>query len=76
MTNKELRDYLAKWPDDSKVLIVAVDPRARQVYHTATCLITDSPVPLLGIQIEDPEPFTEDMIRAAEEDEEGTTCEI
>lgn len=70
MTNKELRDYLAKWPDDSKVLIVALDPQARQVYHTTTVLAPTAPVPFLGIQIEDPEPFTEDMIRAMQEDEE------
>lgn len=70
MTNKELRDYLAKWPDDSEVLIVALDPQARQVYHTTTVLASTAPVPFLGIQIEDPEPFTEDMIRAAEECEE------
>ena len=32
---------------------------------------TDGPAPFIGLEIGDPEPFTEDMIRAAEECEEA-----
>lgn len=75
MTNKELRDYLAKWPDDSKVLIVAMDVSARCIYHTHPVLITDGLAPFIGLEIGDPEPFTDEMVQAAEECEEAAQDE-
>ena len=70
MRAKDFIDYLQKFPGDSNVCFLLADVSARTLYHAKDMIgITDSPEPTICIDLGDPEPFTYEMEKAAEEDE-------
>ena len=72
MKVKELKEYLNRWSDEEEVRILAIKPKDRIVWphnQIGVIAITDSEVPVIGLELGKAEPMDEEMIRAAEEDE-------
>ena len=75
MTVKELKVYLDKFADTEEVRFIAADIKNRiawQNYQIGLKCITDTPVPVICLELGESEPFDEEMIRAAEEDDRNS----
>lgn len=70
MTVKELSNYLKKFPEEEEVRFIAIDLKDRIVWtNPRLIIITDAPAPVIGLELNESEPFDAEMTRAAEEDE-------
>ncbi len=72
MKVKELKEYLSRWPEDEEVCFLAIKPKDRIVWpgnQIRVIGITDSEMPVIGLELYQSEPMDEEMIRAAEADE-------
>lgn len=72
MTVKELKAYLDKYQDNEKVSFIAVNIKNRIVwpnYQIGVACITDTTVPVIGLELRKCKPFYKSMVRAAEGDE-------
>lgn len=75
MTVKELKTYLDKYTDIDAVSFIAVNPKNRIMWPDSQINIicaTDAPVPVIGFELHDSKPMDEEMIRAAEADEQNS----
>ena len=72
MTVKELKEYLSRWPEDKHIHFLAVKLKGRIVWPSdqiEVIGITDSEVPVIGLELGEAMPMDEELIRAAEADE-------
>ena len=72
MTNKELKEYIDRFPDDAEVSFLLANPQKRKFYEIVNKgVITDIEYPVLFIEVGDEHPMDEEMVRACEEDEKA-----
>ena len=72
MTVKELKVYLDKFPDGEDIRFIAADIKNRIAwpnYQISIIGITDASAPVIGLELHESEPFDEEMVQAAEENE-------
>lgn len=72
MVVKELKEYLSRWPEDEHIHFLAVKPKDRIVWPSdqiEVIVITDSEVPVIGLELGEAMSMDEELIRAAEADE-------
>lgn len=72
MTNKELKEYLERFPDDTEVSFLLANPQKRKIYEISNkFVITDIGQPVFCIEVGNEKPMDEEMIKACEEDEKA-----
>lgn len=79
MPVKEFIEYLKRWPDTAEVGFLCADIENRKIFQTLelTALV-DSPMPLICLDIGNPEDFDEEEARIAkecEQDDDDKTAE-
>lgn len=73
MKNKELKEYLNRFPDDADVSIVLANPRKRKRYEVVNVTaITDIGQPAFLIDVGNELDMDAEMIAACEEDERNS----
>ena len=79
MTVKELKAYLDKYRDDEEICFIAADVKNRIAwphYQIGVAGATDTPAPVICLELHESEPFDTELIQAAEEDERNSMLEI
>ena len=72
MTVKQLIEYLGQFDGENTPVILAVNPGKRVKYTVqGMILITDEKVPVIGLELGGAEPFDQEEVQAAEQDEEA-----
>ena len=70
MSNKEITQYLDRFPDDAELVVIVANPSDRKKYKTKGILfITDMEFPVICIDVWNETEMDEDEIAACEEDE-------
>lgn len=70
LSNKELQEYLNRFPDDAQVIIILANPRKRKLYELKDVMfVTDQGQPLILIDVEKEADMDEEMVEACKEDE-------
>lgn len=75
MTVKELKAYLDKFADTEEVRFIAAGIKNRIVwpnYQISIICITDASTPVIALELHESKPFDEEMVQAAEEDEQNS----
>ena len=76
-TVDNLIKYLKKFNLRDEVSVVLANQKKREWYEVDdVILVTGEDVPIIAIEIGDAEPFDEDMVKAAEEDEADETDSV
>lgn len=76
MKVKELKDYLAKYPDDEEIRVLGVETKKRMIWpsgETALIGITDAELPVLGVELYECMPMDPELVKVMEEDEENAS---
>lgn len=72
MTNKELKEYLDLFPDEVSMSIILANPPKRMFYEVSNYfVITDIGNPVFCVEVGEPKPMDEEMVKACEEDEKA-----
>ena len=70
MSNRELKEYLNKFPDDADVSIILGNPRKRKLSEVVNAFgIIDTPHPTFCIDVGKSFDMYADLVKACEEDE-------
>ena len=70
MTNRELKEYLDRFPDDAEVSFLLANPKKRKLYEIVNKgVITDLEYPVFFIEVGNETDMDDELIAACEEDE-------
>lgn len=70
LTTRELIDYLKQFPADAEIRILTASPKTRQFFNVdGICVITDAGLPVICIEVGEPESMDSEMIDACVEAE-------
>ena len=70
MSNKELQEYLNRFPDDAPVSVILANPKKRKLYEINTVYkLTDCEQPVFCVDVGKESDMDEEMVKACKEDE-------
>lgn len=70
MSNKELQEYLNRFPDDAPVSVILANPKKRKLYEINTVYkLTDCEQPVFCVDAGKESDMDEEMVKACKEDE-------
>ena len=70
LSNKELQEYLNRFPDDAPVSVILANPKKRKLYEINTVYkLTDCEQPVFCVDVGKESDMDEKMVQACEEDE-------
>jgi len=70
LSNKELQEYLNRFPDDAPVSVILANPKKRKLYEINTVYkLTDCEQPVFCVDVGKESDMDEEMVKACKEDE-------